>query len=395
MKFITLLFLLFLSAHRQLFATNPNLTSVLQPVNLVGQSRQGCIPLAPAICYANYGYGIHAMISAPHPFLGGAREWSKGTESNANLASVFGILVRPIDGTMVPYEPVEILIKDWPVPPYSSHTKEEVLASTIHALVQSCHATVDTPLDLRIIAENKKDEKWAMPFQKKYIRLPGKDQKPVTPTPVGDTFLKIDGFGIRYVISANFNPGGELPKAPPVILPFEYAHDGKPSNLIPVWTATTFPDPFQALATPRGHFYNLFSNGYQFSYEANPLLHANRALSIQSKVTEELVEVTIGFGGQTVRQINAAIASAAIIARLHHDKAIRVTFDHQIPNSRMIETFLEAPGWKKGTIGNRPAVTSRFDYDPKTRSFAEGALPGGATIATFPNGPLFIGKLTE
>lgn len=72
MKFTTLLFLLFLSAHLQLFATNPNLTSVLQPVNLVGQSRQGCIPLAPAIGYANYGQDPKTRSFAEGALPGGA-----------------------------------------------------------------------------------------------------------------------------------------------------------------------------------------------------------------------------------------------------------------------------------------------------------------------------------
>jgi hypothetical protein len=395
MKGFCLKLVLLLSLCPPLLATNPNLTSVWQPVNLVGQSRRGCIPLAPAICYANYGYGIHKMISAPHPFLGGAREWDKGTESNANLASVFGILVKPIDGTMVPYEPVEILIKDWDIPPYSPHTKAEVLAATIHCLVQSCHATSDSPLDLRIITENDKDQEWAGPFAKKYIRLPGKDKKPVIPTPVGDTVLKTDGFGVRHVISPKLNPNHELPKAPPVILPLEYNHDGQPAHLIPGWTANRFPDPFRALTIPRGHFYNLFTSGHQFSHEANPLLRDQNTLSIRSSIKGDRLELRFSFNGQGLRQINTAIASAAIIARLHHDKPMRITLTIEEPDSDLMETILKTPGWEKANVGNRPAASSDFDYDSKTRSLAKGTLPGGQTIASFPNGPLYLTHPTK
>lgn len=38
-------------------------------------------------------------------------------------------------------------------------------------------------------------------FTRKYIRLSGKDKKPGTLTPVGNSFIKTDGFGIRYIIS--------------------------------------------------------------------------------------------------------------------------------------------------------------------------------------------------
>ncbi|MCX8237606.1 MAG: hypothetical protein OSB05_02205 [Akkermansiaceae bacterium] len=38
-------------------------------------------------------------------------------------------------------------------------------------------------------------------FTRKYIRLPGKDKKPGTLTPVGNSFIKTDDFGIRYIIS--------------------------------------------------------------------------------------------------------------------------------------------------------------------------------------------------
>lgn len=383
-KSLLLLGLLVLQA-TPTWATNPNLTSVPQPVNLVDGSLAGCIPLTSVVCYANYNFGLHHKISAPNPFLNGARKWQRGSETNANLASVFGFMVN-LD---VPGSPVEINIKDWDVPPYSPHRKEEVLAATIHCLIQSSHASVDRPLEIQILTENKDDQIWAQPFAKKYIRLPGEDGKPVTPTPVGDTFIKTDGFGIQYVISPKLNPKHLTPKIKPAILPIEFNHDGKPTSFIPYWPASGTSNPLQLIEAPRGHFHDLFRS-QRFSYEGNPLLAGRQYCSIKSKVTDELIEVSMSFDNQSLRNVTSAIASAALTARINYMQPLKVTIESYREDAELVSTLLKTPGWEKATIGQRHAASATFDYDPQTKSFKKGTLPDGVTIASFPSGMLYL-----
>jgi hypothetical protein len=334
------------------------------------------------------------MISAPHPFIGGGKEWQKGIESNSNLASVFGIQVRPIDGTSVPYEPVEIHIKDWGIPPYSPHSRAEVLAATIHCLLLSCHATPDHPLDIRIITKNKNDHTWAEPFAKEYVRLPGEDGKPVTPTPVGDSFIKTDGFGIQYVMFRKLNPKNQIPKIAPVILPMEFDDDGTPPGLDAFWPGTGLrhiqKGPIQSLDLPRGYFYNVFSAGPQFSLELNPLFTGDNYFSIESDLKDDVAEVMMSFGEQSLRNVTSAIASAALTAGINHGKPMKISVYFYKKDSPTLEALLKTPGWEKTSMGYRPAATSAFDYDPNTKKLTKGTLPGGVVISSYPDGRIYL-----
>lgn len=397
---ITLFLLLLFSPF--LRATNAGVTTVTQPVNLVGDSLAGCIPLTSAACYANYDYGIHRMISAPQPFLHEAKSWAKGTESNSNLASVFGIEVRPTDGTSIRNEPVEIHIKDWAIPAYSPHSKAEVLAATIHCLLQSSHATPDHPLDIKVITENKEDQSWAAPFTKKYVRSPGQDGLPVTPTPVGDSVVITDGFGVCYVISKKLNPKGLMPKIAPVILPFSFAESSDGMllpGLIPFWPGNGSSDskiePLQSLGLSRSHFYNLFSNGVNLSLEFNPLYLGNQYFSTRTNSEHKVVEFNLSVNEQALEDISATIAAAAITSRASHNKAVQVTIGTLSENEPLLKFFLDTPGWEKSMIGNRQAVTALFDYDPKKKSLRKGTLPGGVTIGLYASGRIFLSKNGE
>ena len=371
-------------------ATSPNLSTIQQPANLVGDSLSGCIPLAPAVCFANNDFYTLRKITAAHPIVGGAKEWKGGTESNANLASVFGITVSPDDGS---FDSSDIHIKDWAIPAYSPHTKEEVLAATIHCLLLSCRATADHPFEIRITTENKDDQAWAKPFAKKYIRLPGKDKKPVTPTPVGESFIMTDGYGIQYVISPKLNPKRRVPKIAPVIHSIEYEYDGKPPGLISFWPATSFNEglgkPLKYLGFPRGHLYNL-SVSPRFSPELNSLLGGGNYFSIRSKETNELVEVRMSFSAQSLRDVTSGIASAALTTRITYGKPMKIIIDAFGGNPELITALLKTPGWEKTSVAKRSAATSTFDYDPKSKSFTIGTLPAGVVINSYPDGRLYL-----
>lgn len=372
-------------------ASNADFSFIHQPANLVSESLPGCVPLTQSLIYNNYGYGIHSKISAPLPFLNGAIEWDKGIETNHNLASVFGILVRPIDGTNVPGSPVEIHIKDWPAPAYSPHTKPEVLAATIHCFLLSCYASPDRPLDLRIVTENKSDDAWAKPFEKNYVTRPGKDNKPITPTPVGESFLKTDQFGTRHVIFPKKNPLHLTPKKKPLIIPVttgSFVQDAQPLHLIPIWMGNSI-GVFKNLSIPHSHFYNVFP-GYQFSLELNPLLGHQKAISIGASIKADVVEGWFNIANQSAVELGSALAAAAINAKLHHGKPLKITVRADA-GSRTMAKLLKTPDWKPIETRHGEIVSTLLEYDPVRRTLSKGTLPGGITIKSYPEGALYFG----
>ena len=392
---LTFLFILLLCP--LLKATSESVTMIPQPANLVGDSVPGCIPLTSAVCFANYNYGIHKMISAPHPFIRGAKDWKRGTESNANLASVFGIRVKPTDDTSVPYAPVEIHLKDWEIPAYSPHTKEEVLAATIHCLLLSCRPGPGNPLDLRIIAENEKDLTWAKPFEKKYITRPGENNESITPTPVGNSFIKTDGFGIRYVISKKTNPKHLTPNINPAILPVTYGDRGDTEYilpaLVPTWEGSDHALDY--LSLPNGHFHNISTSGLKFTLESNAFLVGNQDFSLESQPADDVVEVNMMVFNQSLDDLSSGIAAAVMTTRINHDKPMKISVGSFATDSELIEALLETPGWVKSETGGLVEATATLDYDPKTKSLAKGTLPGGIIISTDPTGQIFLKKRGE
>lgn len=384
--------LLFLAALPFARASNPDFSIIHQPANLVSDSLSGCIPLTQSLIYNNYGYGIHSKISAPRPFFKGAIEWDKGIETNHNLASVFGILVRPIDGTNVPGTPVEIHIKDWPVPAYSPHTRADVLAATIHCLLQSCYASPDLPLDLRIVTENKKDDAWAKPYAKKYITRPGKDNKPITPTPVGESILKTDPFGTRHVIFPGKNPKHLTPEKKPLILPVTtggFEQEARPFHLIPIWVGNS-TEVIKNLSLPHSHFYNIFP-GFQFSLELNPLLGHQKAISIGTSIKKDAVETWLNIANQSAIDLGSGIAAAAINARLHHNKPLKITVRSDAGSETMAK-LLKTPGWEPVEARYGKAATTVLEYDPERRTLSKGLLPDGLTIKSRPDGSIYFGS---
>jgi len=390
--------LLFLVLCPLLRASNPNFGTIPQPANLVGDSLDGCIPLTSSICYHNYGYGIHRKISSPKPFLNGAKTWKQGSESNQNLASVFGIFVKPTDGTNVPYLPVEIHIKDWPAPKYSPHSKSEVLAATIHCLLQSCSATPEHPLDIRIVTENPDDKKWAEVFAKKYITSPGKDQQKVSPTPVGKSLIKTDSFGVRYVIFPNKNPKHLLPKIAPIFLPIHYEQNWDSENsgsFIPTWPTTSSPqkatEPLLFLARPNPHFYELFNADRRpFSAEFHPLLQNQQSFIYGANSKTEIATIYLQIGKQSPHQLAMMISAAVLTTRAQHHKALRVSVAALSEDSKIIAQLTPLPGWEKDTVNGQMQISATFDYDPKTKTLSKGTLPNKKTIKVSPNGHIHL-----
>lgn len=377
-------------------ATNPEFTKIPQPANLVGESLAGCIPLTEAITYHNYRLGIHRLISESRPFLHGAKEWEKGTEANHNLASVFGIIVRPKDDMPVPFSPVEIHIKDWPAPAYSPHTKADVLAATIHCLLLSSHPSPDHPLDIQIKAENKKDESWTKPFQKKYITRPGEDQKPVIVTPVGNSIVKTDGFGIRYIINPTINPTQRTPKSLPLLLPVfgdSLSLGEIAGSLIPVWSGSE--PKLDLLAKQNSFYYNLFTSGQTLSREFNPFLGNNNAVHLSVRKKEEYLDTRISCSCETSASLSMAIAALVISAKQLHQKPVKITISAYSEDNKLPEIFKRLPGWEETKTGSRNAFTAIFDYDPETRKLMKSSLPGNLRIKSNPEGAIYFDHLEK
>ncbi len=254
--------------------------------------------------------------------------------------------------------------------------------------------TPTRPLDVRITTENKKDQKWAGPFAKKHIRLPDRYQKPVAPTPVGDSFIKTDGFGIQYVISPTLNPQHRTPKTVPVILPTAYwLTDGKLPPLVPSWPEThssSFSkDPLQFLNQPSSHVHNLFGER-RFSLELNPLLQGIQEPSLHVNSENDIVEVHLSVWKPSPDTLPSILAALAMTTKLNHDKPMRITINSAAEDSEILKILMATEGWEKVTLPKRSGISTTFDYDPKTTTLVQGTLPGGILISSRPDGRISL-----
>ena len=306
--------------------------------------------------------------------------------------------MKPTDGTNVPYLPVEIHIKDWKVPKYSPHSKAEVLAATIHCLLQSCSATPEHPLDIQIVTENPDDKKWAEAFAKKYINSPGKEQQQISPTPVAKSLIKTDSFGIRYVIFPEKNPEHLLPKNAPIFLPISYGQYGNSENsgsFIPTWPTTNSPhkkaEPLLFLAHPNPHFYELFNGSRRpFSSEFHPLLQNQQYFIYGADSQEEIATVYLGIWKQSPHQLAMMISAAVLTTQAQHQKALRVSVATLSEDSDIISQLSPLPGWEKETINGRIQISATFQYNPKSKTLSKGTLPNQKTIKVSPNGHIHL-----
>lgn len=347
-----------------------------QPVNLAGDSDPGAIPLGLAAWEANHGYGIHELITAPRPCLHGAMVWRQGTELDQNLAHVFGISLEIEDGTQATASPVVIRVRRQPPPAYSPYSREQVVAATLHCLLRAVRATPEHPLDLRLATEDPRDRQWAARYERKYINTGDDGDPPVTPTPVPDTRLETDVYGVTQVVFTHRKRKPSPTATPPVLIPFRPAgeNDCTETILFPVWVGKTGTHRLHALGESYGLFHDLWRA--QDAHEVNALADSRQGVEWDITETDSKTEVSLAFHDLPDEVLAGALYAAIFSLQPTEAKPLVITLQPGADGPAVAARFANRPGWT--------GLTCEFVLDPAGRRLLRGSVPGLTVVATGP-----------
>ena len=369
--------LVILAASGSLHATNVDLGTIEQPINLVTRSEPSSIPLGQVIVETNYNYGIHTVITAPRPCRHGKMTWKGGSELDQNLASVFGISVEPEDSTNVPYSPVMIRIRSWKNPAYSPYSKEQVLAATMHCLLRSVHAGKKHPLIIKIKAENPTDMTWAKKYARAYVTHGSKDEKGFKPTPVPGTRLEADAYGVTHVVFTKQDTEPRLTHPDMMIASRLSGSDGISNHcpLVPVWVGNTCGSPILTAVTQCGLYHDLFNASTSIRPDANILAVPDRYYRISKHQTGKSTEVSMDISDLDERDLSAALHGIVLSVKPTSTNPLTITIRPNSGKLDHLEAFTTSKGWKKIKFGGGIALECEFVFDARTGKLTKGTLP--------------------
>ncbi|QTN33100.1 hypothetical protein HZ994_12505 [Akkermansiaceae bacterium] len=355
-------------------ATNVDLATIEQPVNLGADSDPARIPLGKVGVTSNYNYGIHRMIGEARAFPDGAMKWDGGSEFDQNLASVFGISVNPEDSTNVPGTPVILNVKPWKPPGYSPYTKDQVLAATLWCVVRSAGGTPKRPLEIRVLAEAREDKHLEAKYSGKYVTHPDHGDKEVQPTKVAGTILEEDARGITWVVFPGVPRNGESKAPSPGFAIMEYEGDGNHGwHLLPVWGSGKI-DPLALGTWSAPLLYSAYkSRGVT---EANSFLAGGGSHYFDVGRTEAGDSFTIGIPHVQEATLAAEILALVIAAPTHRGKTLTVTIRLEEYNLASFPAFRGAPGWKETKHSkSNITLTCEFAWDGSGKKLTKGSVP--------------------
>lgn len=357
-------------------ATNLSQDTVEQPINLGAQADPSSIPLGPVAWESNYGYGVHSIITASRPCQHGTMVWKHGSDLEQNLAYAFGISLN-ISGLTLIEGPNTLQIKDWGKPAYSPYSKEQVLAATLRCALRQASATKKHPLVIKIEAKNVEDLIWAKKYEGNYVNTALKGEKDFVPTPVPNTTLKTDRFGVTHVVFTNVKTKTPVTSPNPILIPFHsQGEEASDSSwvLMPVWVGTTFKNPLDAIGRPYSLFYDLF-NPFERTVEVNSLLTTGGQLNWRTSQTEEKTSIYISFGRVEPRNLAATLYAIIFSVQPTVDKPLEIILRPFGDAPHHLAPYYRAEGWEKTVYGRDVAVRCSFVFDPETRKLTQGSVP--------------------
>ncbi len=378
-------------------ATNVGLSTIEQPVNLGTEADPSRIPLGPVPTEANYHYGRGPVITAPRPVIHGSMRWENGVELNQNLAGVFGI---EVDNHDLPHSPATIRLHKQPKPAYSPHTREQVLAATIHCLLRSNSGSPKAPIILKITAADPADTALAEKYAGNYINSPDNhDGPPVESTSVPHSSLETDAYGVTWVVFPDTKPA-KKPSRPPVFIPFRFTGEGAPDNptwqLLPVWTGTehTRESSLEVIGRPLPLFYDCFQPGTGAVPEANALFSSEPRGSVAGVEMSfsDGIYARLTYPQTDPETLSAIILSIVVSAAPTTEKPLTVTLQtHRAEPHPWFDVFAKCPGWEitEDKPNRGRSLRARFVWDPAQATLTEGAVPSCEIVKTA-RGPLFI-----
>jgi hypothetical protein len=387
-------------------ATNVGLSTIEQPVNLGAESDPGRIPLGAVATESNYHYGRGPVITSPRPSLHGAMEWKSGIEINQNLASSFGI---EVDNHDLPHSPATIRLRDFAIPAYSPHTREQVLAATVHCLLRSNSGRPKSPITLKITADSPADAPLVKKYSGDYVNAPdNEDGPPIEPTQVPGTRLETDARGVTWVVFPDVKSTGKKPARPPVTIAFRLGSEAGPDDplwqLLPVWAGTdyTWEQSIEIIGRPYPLFYDCINPSSGGGPETNALFSGKPAASISRfdiTTTETTIYAKISDPDASTENLAASILALVVSTQPTRDHLLSVTLETSSDEPPpWFERFKVCPEWKTGAapaalgpapVDKRLALTCSFAWDPQQATLTQGAVPL-VRIVRPANGGLFI-----
>jgi hypothetical protein len=380
-------------------ATNPDISTIEQPVNLAARSHPGRIPLGRVGVYSNYGYGIHRVISDPRPCPDGAMTWDGGSEFDQNLASVFGISVEAGDLGASPKPPIILRLKSWKPPAYSPYTKDQALAATLICVLRSTTGTPESPIEIQVVAEGEDDSPLVGKYSGSYVNSPGKVQMPVPPIEVPGTVVETDSRGISWVVFPEVKDLPTNPPALPTLIPLRRTGSDENESayfLLPVWDAE------KQLALG-GWSHAIHYTCYQSSgrKEANSFLSEGGFSSYDVTSTETGDSVSIGYPRVSETGLAAEIHALVLATQPTEIQPLTITITLQESGLATLPAFRSAAGWLETRVNpHRTTLSCDFVWDPDTRKLVKGSIPllafsADLTLASAAETPLRYTSIKE
>jgi hypothetical protein len=355
-------------------ATNPDVSTIEQPVNLAARSHPGRIPLGRVGVFSNYGSGIQRVISDPRPCPDAAMTWNGGSELDQNLASVFGIGVEAGDLGATPKPPVILRMKSWKPPAYSPYTKDQVLAATLICVLRSTSGTPESPLKIQVVAEGEGDQPLVEKYSGSYVNSPGKVTMQVPPIVVPGTVVETDSQGICWVV---FPAVKHLPATPPplpTLIPLRRTGSDEHESayfLLPVWDHDS-----QLELGGWSHAIRYTCYQPRGRKEANSFLREGGFSSYDVTRTEAGDSVSISYPRVSETGLAAETLALVLAAQPTEARPLEVSIHLEENGLAALPAFRSAAGWQETrTNPHRITLTCDFVWDPDTRELVKGSVP--------------------
>jgi hypothetical protein len=367
---------------------------VHQPVYLGNGSQPDRIPLSPAICNSNHGYGSHSVIFETRPCFHGHFITDNRPEYEQNLAVLFGISCELSDSTQMPGTTATFTIRRAQPPKNAPYTQERVFAATLQTLLlHSRGMTKNHPLTVEIKAVDMPQPKWAAGFAGPYfysdddLEKQSKGEVPLKPLPVPG--IRIDETsvpGVTYLIVEGVAPNPKITPQFPVFVPFthEGESDSIPVKLVPMWPGDSWSEPLGVLTRPDLPYYEKWgSNHVAGSFkESGPTGHQSHPNPILESCNivvaddEKSCSVRVVGGEMTPEQFSAFVFACVATVRPTEKHPLKLGFAGVALNEGYRILLANDPAWKDG------GTSCEFVLEPTTMKLLKGSVPWyGMTLA--------------
>lgn len=357
---------------------------VEQPIYLGSASQPDRIPLAPAICNSNKGYGTHATICQSRPCYQGHFVADGATVYEQNLAALFGVSLELSDPTQLPTSTATFRLRPVEPPANAPYSQEQVMAAALQCLLfRAGSVSKEHPLTVVVTGDGMPTPEWASKYAGKYGHEDREDGEAPPPIAVPGVSLENTALGVRYLVFDGVPAKAAIKRRDPVFIPFRHEGDREGemediqgAYLIPVWHGDAWAEPLNLLTTPYLPYYEKWSSGATGrnpEQAATPYLAPPHPVLRRSDFdvgrSPDKVSVSFRLGDSTPGEF-AAIVYACILTVQPTQECPLVIELADLPEPKSYRALmLKDPAWEEGR-------SCTFVFDPATLTLTKGSVPG-------------------